>query len=45
MIDLEHLELPDRDDLLKVVTSLLQGGMLLNFHGKRVALDHRRLSV
>jgi hypothetical protein len=39
MIELDHLELLDRDELLTVVTNLLQGGMVLNFHGK---LSERR---
>src|SRR5713226_322030 len=35
----ETLERLDREDLLKVVKSLLANGVALSFHGKRTALE------
>ena len=42
MIETDKLELLDRDELLKLVTSLVQGGMVLNFSGRRAALEISR---
>lgn len=39
MIDLNSLELLDREDLLKIVSSLVQGGVSVNFYGKRAAME------
>ena len=33
------LELLDRDDLMRLVSTLMNGGIVLNFHGKRVAQE------
>lgn len=39
MIDVTSLELLDRDDLVKMVTSMAQGGIFINFYGKRSATE------
>jgi adenine-specific DNA-methyltransferase len=39
MIDVDSLELLTREDLIKMVTSLAQGGVFINFFGKRSAVE------
>ena len=39
MIDVHALELLDREDLLKMLTSLAEGGVFINFYGKRAATE------
>lgn len=39
MTDLGSLELLDREDLVRLVTTLVGGGVVLNFHGKRHAME------
>ena len=36
---LNALELMDRDDLLKMLKTMVSGGIVLNFHGKRTAQE------
>src|SRR6266436_3572431 len=38
-LDLNSLELLDREDLIKLVTGMAGGGVFLNFHGKRSAME------
>lgn len=42
MIDVNALELLDREDLLKMLTSLAEGGVFINFYGKRAATEIAR---
>lgn len=39
MIDLNSLERLDREDLLKLLTSMAEGGVFINFFGKRAASE------
>lgn len=39
MIDENALELLDREDLVKMITALTKGGVFINFHGKRSAVE------
>ena len=36
---LDALDLMDRDDLVKMVKTMITGGIVLNFHGKRTAQE------
>ena len=36
---LDALELMDREDLIKMVKNMISGGVILNFHGKRLAQE------
>lgn len=38
-VNLDSLELLDQEDLLKLVKGILAGGVFLNFHGKRTAME------
>ena len=40
--DLDRLELLDRDDLIALVKRMVNGGVSLNFHGKRTAMEIAR---
>jgi adenine-specific DNA-methyltransferase len=37
--DLEHLDRLDREDLIKMVKTMINGGIALGFHGKRTAQE------
>ena len=37
--DLNSIELLDQEDLLKLIKSIVSGGVFLNFHGKRSAME------
>ena len=37
--NLDALEMLDREDLIKMVKTMLQGGVVVNFHGKRIAQE------
>jgi len=37
--DLNSIEMLDQEDLLKLVKSMMSGGVFLNFHGKRSAME------
>jgi adenine-specific DNA-methyltransferase len=37
--DINSLEMLDQEDLLKLVKSMMSGGVFLNFHGKRSAME------
>lgn len=39
MVDVDSLELLDREELIKMVTALSQGGVFINFFGKRSAIE------
>src|SRR5438105_6587279 len=39
LLDLKSLELLDQEDLIKLVKSMISGGVFLNFHGKRSAAE------
>ena len=39
---LDDLELLDREDLIEIVQRMVNGGVSLNFHGKRAAMNIRR---
>src|SRR4030095_12699416 len=39
MIDLESIELLDREDLVAMVKRMVNGGVSLSFHGKRTAME------
>lgn len=39
MPDPESLQLLDREDLLKLLTTMMNGGVALSFHGKRAAME------
>lgn len=39
MVDTDSLELLGREDLIKMVASLSQGGVFINFFGKRSAVE------
>ena len=38
-LDLNSLELLDREDLIRLITGMAGGGVFLNFHGKRSAME------
>ena len=40
--NLDNLELLDREDLIEIVQRMVNGGVSLNFHGKRAAMNIRR---
>lgn len=42
MIDVNSLELLNREDLIKMVNSMAQGGVFINFYGKRAATEIAR---
>lgn len=42
MVDTNSLELLDREDLIKMITSMVNGGVFINFHGKRSAMEIAR---
>jgi adenine-specific DNA-methyltransferase len=39
VLDLNSLELLDQEDLIKLVKGMVSGGVFLNFHGKRSAME------
>lgn len=39
VLDLKSLELLDQEDLIKLVRGMVDGGVFLNFHGKRSAME------
>jgi adenine-specific DNA-methyltransferase len=39
MVDLESIELLDREDLVAMVKRMVNGGVSLSFHGKRTAME------
>lgn len=42
LVDLENIDLLDRDDLIAIVKRMANGGVSLSFHGKRTAMEIAR---